>query len=440
MASGGINFGSARPLLATVVENGVPPNDPRVTTRTDEAQRRILDQLVPVNGMMTVDIVASGTTILLPQEMESAYFVEVTGGASVNNSTDIKFGWYDIVNQFTYVDPSMAHDLPLVDQFDQPDPNDSTILRHQYDFPGLTPNATVRVTGPKRWLPIVDDTTYLIVQNIPAIKLMIQSIWSEESNDHEGAKVFSDRCFQTLQSEVKKYLLDPVNSIKRKADYESDMATYGVNTFGWTRARLAFELNGGMNMGKSELSRVLEQAEMRIMDKIQAVGTLQEYEAPVTGGLILAPKEVETIIAVSFNGCPIDIKSIFFKYHKHGHHFIHCAPELRDEGDVTYPDGSRRRQYRLYANKSDSKTIRFVAKLRWQKKQPGDQMIVKNFEAIRQMCNAIMLQRQEKWQEAGLNEQLALQEIDKQLSEYLSGQMLTAMVDFNLGGRSHGLL
>lgn len=441
MASGGITYGAAKAMLASVTENGISSDDPRVKNRADEAQKEILDSTLPVNSMMTADVVASGTTILLPKEMENAIFVEVLGNATVNGQTDVTNGWYQIVNQFAYVDPSMAHDLPLVDEFLQPDPNDDTVLRRQYDFPGLTPNSTVRVTGAKRWLPIENDSTFLIVQNVPALKEMIQAIEYAENNDAQNADLFRKRCLERLQSEVKKHQLDPINSIKRKAAYEADMVNYTKDTFGWTRARLAFELPEGLSMGKSELSRILEQAEMRLMDKGQWVGTLQEYDAQVTGGLILAPREVETIISVSLCNQPIDLKSIFFRYHKHGNHgWAGCTPELRDEGEVTDSAGFQRKQYRLTANPTKSETIKFVAKRRWLKKQPSDLMIVRNFEAIRMMCMAILFQKQEKYQEAGASEQLAIMEADKQLSEYLSGQALISMVDFNFGNRCHGML
>jgi hypothetical protein len=440
MATGGITYGSARAILATVVENGISADDPRVKNRTDEAQKEILDSTLPVNSCMTADVVASGTTLLLPKEMENAMFVEVLGNAPVNGQTDVSNGWYNIVNQFAYVDPSMAHDLPLVDQFLQPDPGDNTILRRQYDFPGLAPNSTVRVTGAKRWLPIENDSTFLIVQNVPAIKEMIQAIEYAENNDPQNADLFRKRCLERLQSEVKKHQLDPINSVKRKAAYEADMVNYSKDTFGWTRARLAFELPEGLSMGKSELSRILEQAEMRLMDKGQWVGTLQEYEAQVTGGHILAPREVETIISVSLCGRPIDLKSIFFRYHKSGHRFHSSTPELRDEGEITDSEGYRRKQYRLNSDDTKANTIKFVAKLRWLKKQPSDYMIVRNFEAIRMMCMAILFQKAEKWQDAGLSEQMSIQEVDKQLSEYLSGQAIISPVDFNFGGRPHGVL
>ena len=236
--AGGITFGIAKPQLATVTENGVDQNDPRVQLRTDEAQQRILNLIIPVNGMITADVQSSGTTLLLPKEMENAIEVEVLNNAPVNGQTDVTQGYFDIVNQFAYVDPSMAHDNPLVDQFLQPDPNDSTVLRRQYDYPGLSPNSTVRVTGAKRWQPIENDNTFLLVQNIPALKLMIQAIESEENNDHQGAEAFQKRCLETLEAEIKKHLLDPSNSMRRKANYESDLETYNPQTFGWTRARL----------------------------------------------------------------------------------------------------------------------------------------------------------------------------------------------------------
>lgn len=438
--AGGITFGIARPELALVVANGVCAEDSRVIKRTNEATLAILSELTPVNGMMTVDVVASGTTLLLPAEMENAIEVEVQGMGQVNSSGDVTQGWYDIVNPFTYVDPSAQHDNPLVDEYLQPDPVTPTILRRQYDYPGLTANATVRVTGAKRYRPITADADYLIVQNVLALKYAIQMIEEGENGNPTQSEFFHKKWMDLLTAEVKKHLLDPRQSMKRKAAYDADLATYPQDTFGWTRARLAFELPGGLTMGKSELTRLLDMSEMKLISRGQWVGTLQEYTAEVIGGHILCPLMVQTIVAIDLCCQPIDIKNVFFEYQKNGTgKGCGCHPSLIDEGDMLYPNGDRRRQYKLKSS-SATQVISFVGKLRWIKKAPADFMTVKNFEALRLMCQAIMDQRNEKWTEAQAAEANAIREVERELSEYLAGQMMTAPVNFGNDYRRGGLL
>lgn len=436
--AGGITFGAAKAILATVVDNGIDPDDPRVKARTDEAQQIILNVMIPVNAMQTVDVAATGTTLLLPKEMEAAYEVEVLGGATVNNQTDVTQGWA-MVNQFTYIDPSVAHDNPLVDQYLQPDPGDNTILRRQYDYPGLQAGATVRVTGPKRWLPIENDSTYLIVQNVPALKLMIQWVWAAE-NSGQNQEALWKSCFDILQGEVKKHNLDPINMMRRKANWDHDLVAFPYQTFGYTRARLAFEIPQAMALGKSELTRILEQAEMWIMDNITAIGMMQEYTAQVIGGVILAPIEVGQIIAVSWRGQPLDIHTFYFRYFQQGHRNWNqwpCVPQLRDEGEIRDVNGNLRRQYKLRGtlekNLSATQTpheLRFLAILRYMKKAPTDYMVVKNFEAIRMVCQSILHQKEEKYDQAMADKQMAIEELEKELSKSFKGEIIVPKTNF----------
>jgi hypothetical protein len=90
----------------------------------------------------------------------------VRGDALVNSQSDVRQGWYDLVNNFTYVDPDMQHDYPLQDLFLHPDPNDANILRRKYDFIELNPRCNRASDGAKRFVPITSDNDYLIIQNI----------------------------------------------------------------------------------------------------------------------------------------------------------------------------------------------------------------------------------------------------------------------------------
>lgn len=302
--AGGITYGAAKVELATVVANGIGGTGPRVMPRTNEAIKAILDEMIPVNGMMTVDIVSateSGRQILLlPKEMENAIEVEVLqnlGGANVNGQDDVTQGW-NLVTNFTYVDPANAHDNPLVDLGLVPD-SDPTILRRKYWYPGLDAASTVRVTGAKRYVPITGDGDYPIVQNVRALKLVILSLERTENSAFEEGKALLQEALRILEAEVRKHQMDPTNSLKRKAAYQADLITYAEGTLGRTRARLALELRGFLMMGKAEITYLVNRAVQMLVDnrnqlaiagRISVHGTTTElvYTTATSAGAVLA--------------------------------------------------------------------------------------------------------------------------------------------------------
>lgn len=268
MANAGILFGSAKADLGTVVAGGQCGDDARIKARTDEATRMLLSHLIPVGGMATYDVVADGTILLLPKELENAIEVEVLNGATVRNQTDVTQGWFEIVTNYTYVDPAGQHDNPLVDLGLVPDEDDFSKLRRKLNYPGLQNNATVRVTGAKRFLPIESDDTPLLIQNVYALKLGILSVeyLMRGPGSVDDAIRYKQLAIDELKAEVAKHLLDPRNAMKRKAAYQSDILTYAEGTLGRTRGRLALELAGFLNRGKSEITDLINRAVQMLVD------------------------------------------------------------------------------------------------------------------------------------------------------------------------------
>lgn len=347
----GLTFGSEKDKLRMVVENGVAATDPRVKTRANEAIQELLGEIIPVNGMATYDVIVdSSGVLLLPKELENAIEVLPLGKARVNGRSDVVEGWYDLVNQYTYVDPSMAHDNPLVDLFLRPDPITPATLRRAYSFPGVDPGTRVRVTGAKRYVPIVLDTDSLIIQNVPAIKRMIQSIERLENNDPAGGAQYRQMALEILGAEVKKHQLDPRNMMRRKAVYQADLVTYRRGSMGWMRARIALEVPGAQMLGKLELTRLIERAEERLMESGLHKGCIEEFDAAVVCGHVVMPERVESVLAANICGEPIPVRSIFFKYLENGpgDWDCSCGGRLDDEGDIVMADGTRRRKYFVY--------------------------------------------------------------------------------------------
>lgn len=569
--AGGITYGASKVELATVVANGQRFDDPRVLMRTNEATRTLLEEMIPVGGMATYDVVSTTESgqqvLLLPKELENAIEVEVLSGAAVNGQTDVTQGW-NLVTNFTYVDPANAHDNPLIDLGLVPDA-DPTILRRKYAYPGLAAGATVRVTGAKRYVPITADGDYLIVQNIRALKMAILSIERDENNALTEGEGYLAKAIRILTAEVKKHQLDPTNSLKRKAAYQADLITYAEGTLGRTRARLALELPGFMQRGKAEitylinravqmlvdnrnqlaiagrisvhgtitelayapattastaltwpdynqirlivqsfitesgdaqalavaeeyqkkafelqraqlieateklrhttyttalatyndgqfgyalarlalelqgglqltvteLERILNMAEMRLLEQGIWKGALREVNATIVGGEILFPRDIEAVLAADICGQPVDIRSILFEYQKNGPgktSFCGCTSMFVDKGEVYFEmTGFRRRKYLYTGSTTDQVQFNSVCKVRWIQKSGSDELVLKNMEALRLMSQAILLERAEKWNEAQASQAFAVSVLEKELREHLAGNQYTANVEMS---------
>jgi hypothetical protein len=360
-------------------------------------------------------------------------------------------GWYNLVNDFLYLDPDEYQDIVLQDQGLVADPVDPTVLRRQYLYPGLLFGSTVRVTGKKRYIPITSNSDYLICQNIEALKRMIISIERFENNAPDEGEKYQQAALALLQAEVKQHIMDPINVSKRLANYDQDEQNFPYESMGWTRAVIAREVPGAAFRGKSSLGWYVNTAERRLFQKGLWKGTLQKIDAYIMGGFVYFPPYVQTVLAIDMGQEPLDIRSTFIEYMKNGPAKASVHRVLIDRGDVFFPsDGTTRRKYKLVSDAINTDIMSTICKLRWVPKSPADMMVIRNYEALRLMVNAIMseheagnLRKQNKIQEAqaedqnaALNEQKAVDVLDKELREYLGGVMHTVRVQtygFGLG-------
>lgn len=287
--AGGTTFDLAKDQLALVAHNGIAPTDPRVMSRTNEAIQEGLSldipqgeanagaPLIPVGTMAIYDIVTTGGGLLtLPAELESVIQASVTGPSAVNGQTDVTRA-VTLISNSAYVDPMDIEDNGLIDLFLVPDLADPTILRRQYHYPGLADGVTVRVVGPKRYRPLIGGGDYLIIQNVPALKILIQMIERREANDKDLAEWLKLSATQLLLSEVKRHRLDVNRFATRKSQYQSDIEVYPEGSFGRTRARLALEVPGYLLRGKAELAYAVNQAVREAVDHFNYLGRTERY-------------------------------------------------------------------------------------------------------------------------------------------------------------------
>jgi hypothetical protein len=219
----GLQFKDVAPMICSVVDNGVCEDDPRVMVRLNEATKIVLDNMIPVGGMASANVAAyvylGNSFIILPPQMENVITVQIFDPATkVWGSNDVAQGWSEIVSNSIYVDPEQQYDNPLLDQGLNGSDTDPTDVRRVYVYPGLQPpDATVQVTGARRYQPITNDEDYPIVQNVEALKCIILSIERYENNALTEAQAYRKEGLDLLQAEVKKHLLDPRRHMYRKA-------------------------------------------------------------------------------------------------------------------------------------------------------------------------------------------------------------------------------
>lgn len=436
---GGIRFKEAAPLIAGVVHNGVCADDPRVLERLNEATKIILDYMIPVGGMASANVIADNEFLYLPPQLENCIeAVPVDPSTKVRDDPDIAQGWYEIVNNSTYLDPSQHHDNPIIDKGLWPDAADPSVLRRVYQYPGLEPpNAVVAVTGAKRFIPLQNNEDYLIVQNIEALKLVILSIERNENAAPDEALKYRQQAFEMLQAEVKKHILDPRNYMRRKSAYQDDIVNFAENSLGWIRANIALDIEAALKTGKIDLTWSILQVERRIMHRGIYKDCIVQIQAEVKGGIVYFPVNVQSVLAVSLDGCPIPIRSQFFEHLDNGPGAFSCHKYLKDLGDEFFPDTqTTRRKYKFLGDCNNTQCINAVCKLRWMLKDAEDQMTIKNYEAIRLMMTAKFQEEKEEWQTAAANQQQAYEIMDKELQDYLSGIRFTPHIQthgFGLG-------
>src|SRR4029077_20381008 len=332
--------------------------------------------------------------------------------------------WYEVVNGSVYLDPDQQYDNPMIDLGLNGDPGNPSDVRRVYTYPGLEAGGTVQVTGVKRYIPVTNNDDYLIVQNVEAIKLVILSIERNENSAPDEALKYRNQAFEMLQAEVKKHIMDPRNYMFRKTGYYEDLQTFHPNSLGWVRAQIALDLKHALKTGKRNLTWAINQAEKRIMQGRIFKDTIVQIQANVVGGIVYFPPNVQSVLAVDLEGCPIPVRSEFFEHLENGPGMFTAHEFLKDMGDEYFPGTKMtRRKYKLTSNCNPEcrQCLNAVCKLRWIEKKPEDQMTIKNYEALRLMMVSKFLEEKEDWQNVQMNQQAAFLILENELKEYLSG-------------------
>ena len=74
-----------------------------------------------------------------------------------------------------------------------------------FQVPGSRTGATADVLARKRFVPIVDDNSEMLIGNLPALRNMLISLFKEETGELELAEAYLQRAIVSMRSENKRY-------------------------------------------------------------------------------------------------------------------------------------------------------------------------------------------------------------------------------------------
>jgi hypothetical protein len=117
-----ITVAEAKNILCRTVDNGVPPDDPRVIHRINEATERLMAGGHWVGMTQELTICTQQQCFSLPRQIESVQeiFIQDPNYGTILNTMDVTSGWYAVENPATYVDPDFLNDVVLVDRGEYP--------------------------------------------------------------------------------------------------------------------------------------------------------------------------------------------------------------------------------------------------------------------------------------------------------------------------------
>lgn len=161
------------------------------------------------------------------------------------------------------------------------------------------------ISGTKKFVPIVDDNSEVLIQNVLALRMTIRALWAWDGGNVDEYTALTGQAIQLLTDDVTRYGQDPTNTLHRKAGYRFDVDNYPPSTFGYVRARLAIELQGALRLGKSDIGRLLNEAlELAIVSgKYGNTTAERRYEVKDCKKVTLNP-DVESILTFSVGGRP----------------------------------------------------------------------------------------------------------------------------------------
>ena len=165
----------------------------------------------------------------------------------------------------------------------------------------------------KRFIPIVDDASDVILSNKQAIRSAIRAIWAQDKGAHAEFDKWMDEAVMILRDEVTRYGNDPTHELNRRAQYQYQVRTQPPETAGYIVARLALELPGALQSGRKDLYRYLNEAQQYIISSGKYGDSTEKRNYQVgAGGLVIMEPDAQSILVASIGGKECMVQSIYY--------------------------------------------------------------------------------------------------------------------------------
>jgi len=224
-------------------------------------------------------------------------------------------------------------------------------------------------------------------------KLLVESYLATLAGQPEIATGLKQQALAAVERDVMTAI-----ETTRRATREGLLATDN-ESFGYHWGRIGLELPEAYRLSDSAVQRMVNAAEEQLMFAGKWVGTVAEYTLPVTAtGEFFLPREVETVLYMSFNGDPKPVHDRLNEWMRGGTGYRETDDAWRqgavDRGESIDPaDGFLKRKYWItLPGAGDIPVVRILAKRRFvPHTADADKMYLRNYQAIFEATKGILL-------------------------------------------------
>jgi len=224
-------------------------------------------------------------------------------------------------------------------------------------------------------------------------KMLVESYLATLAGQPEIATALKQQALAAVERDVMTLI-----EATRRATREALLATDN-DTFGYHWGRIGLELPEAYKLSDSAVKRMVNAAEEQLMFAGKWVGTVAEYTLTVNAtGEFFLPREVETILYMSFDGNPKSVHDRLNEWMRGGTGYRETDDAWRqgavDRGESIDPaDGFLKRKYWItLPGAGDIPVVRILGKRRFvPHTADADKMYLRNYQAIFEATKGILL-------------------------------------------------
>jgi hypothetical protein len=222
-------------------------------------------------------------------------------------------------------------------------------------------------------------------------KLLVESYLAASKAAPEAAATLKQTAFALIERDV----VTAIEAARRQT--RQTLLSSDPLSFGYHWGRIGLETQDGLKFSDSAIKRAVNSAEEQLMLSGKWLGTVEEYTLTVTEtGEVYLPREIETLLFVSFDGSPKPIHDRFNEWLRGGTGYRtddSWRDGLVDRGeDVDPADGKIKHKYFFSLPTQDTPpVIRVLAKRRFiPHTNDSEALYLRNYQAVAEMAKGIL--------------------------------------------------